>query len=149
MNGFGTVRTRPLPPGLLAAGWLDGNRGENLVVEALARADVHPAFGRDASLAECHQQHPVGPYTLDFAWPKLKIALEADGYVHRMKPQIARDRKRDAWLRANGWLVFRVSVESSAMATSQLARVLTVVRALTRTAASRGGTSQVVGDQTA
>jgi hypothetical protein len=43
MNGFGTVRTRPLPPGFLSAGWLGGNAGENRVVQALSQAGITPA----------------------------------------------------------------------------------------------------------
>src|SRR5688500_5984156 len=65
MNGFGTARHRQLPVGLLSAGWADGNRGENLVVEVLAAAGVAPRFNAAGGVLACHQQYVVGPYTLD------------------------------------------------------------------------------------
>jgi hypothetical protein len=130
MNGFGTLRTRPLPPGFLSAGWLDGNPGENRVVEALSKAGIRPAPG-SADARSCHQQHRVGEHTLDFAWPTLKIALEADGGCHLQPKAARRDRLRDARLRAQGWLVFRVDVEGkSHLVTAQVGRVVAVVRAL-------------------
>lgn len=132
MNGFGTARTRPLPPGFLAAGWLDGNRGENQVITALTALGVDVAFNDEADPQDCRQQVLVGPYTLDFAWPKLRIALEADGGVHSLSAAARRDRKRDAWLRRQGWLVLRVDIDKPQAARAQVARVVAVVRALAR-----------------
>lgn len=132
MNGFGTVRTRPLPPGFLSAGWLDGNTGENRVVQALSQAGIRPASGTGDVLA-CHQQHRIGDHTLDFAWPILKIALEADGGCHLQPTAARRDRIRDARLRAQGWLVFRVDVDRDYRhVTGQVGRVVAVLRALSR-----------------
>lgn len=55
------------------------------------------------------QQHPIGNYRLDFAWPALKVAVEIDG-PHHQRPDIAvRDTFRDRWLRDHGWIVFRVN----------------------------------------
>ena len=52
-------------------------------------------------------QYPVGPYTLDFADPTRKIALEADGKAFHDK---ARDTERDQRLLEQfGWKVFRVT----------------------------------------
>jgi hypothetical protein len=132
MNGFGTERHRPLPVGFMAAGWADGNRGENRIVQLLRSAGIKPAYSAAAPALDCYQQYPVGPYTLDFAWPKLKIALEADGSVHRFVRSVIHDRERDAWLRDNGWLVFRVDTGTKKSSAVQLHRVLTVVRALAR-----------------
>jgi hypothetical protein len=72
MNGLGTARNRPLPPGFLSAGWLDGNAGENRVVQALSQAGIRPESGLGDVLA-CHQQHRVGDHTLDFAWPMSRL----------------------------------------------------------------------------
>jgi very-short-patch-repair endonuclease len=53
-------------------------------------------------------QYCVGPYRLDYAWPAQRIALEVDG-PHHWRPDVAvKDVARDAYLRARGWLVFRV-----------------------------------------
>lgn len=96
----------------------------------LRSAGIKPAYNESAPALDCYQQYAVGPYTLDFAWPKFKIALEADGSAHKFTDKIRRDRRRDAWLRNEGWLVFRVDVERETLAYRQLQRVLAVVRAL-------------------
>jgi very-short-patch-repair endonuclease len=54
------------------------------------------------------QQHQAGKYRLDFAWPEVKVAVEADGWWHRSPEGAAKDRERDSWLRSQGWIVFRV-----------------------------------------
>lgn len=136
MNGFGIERARPLPVGYLSDGWADGNRGENRIVRLLRSAGIRPAYNDASQPIDCYQQYPVGPYTLDFAWPKLKIALEADGGIHRFVKNVVHDRERDAWLRDEGWLVFRVDTGTKKGSAIQLHRVLTVVRALGRTGGS-------------
>jgi hypothetical protein len=133
MNGFGTAQTRPLPPGYLGAGWLDGNPGENQVSRALAKLGVDVAFSDASPTDAVRQQLHVGPYTLDYAWPKLRIAMEADGSAHGITPRLRLDRKRDAWLRRHGWLTFRVDVGQQRAVTAQVGRVVSVVRALSRT----------------
>jgi hypothetical protein len=41
---------------------------------------------------------------LDFAWPDLLIAIEADGFRwHSTRPQLARDRARRRSIEATGW----------------------------------------------
>jgi very-short-patch-repair endonuclease len=54
------------------------------------------------------QQFAVGRYRLDFAWPAIKVAVEADGWFHHSPEGAAKDAERDAWLRSEGWLVLRV-----------------------------------------
>jgi very-short-patch-repair endonuclease len=74
-----------------------GTSLENKVTWQLSGASVLERF-----------QYRVGRYRLDYAWPDLMVALEADG-PHHMRPDVAaRDAYRDAELRAQGWLVFRV-----------------------------------------
>lgn len=99
------------------------NRGEARLAVRLARWGLRPP--------ECVRQFRVGPYRLDFAWPALKVALEADGWVHTAASVYAKDRERDAYLRERGWLVFRVNIESEAWQ-EQAARVAQVVTALSR-----------------
>lgn len=54
------------------------------------------------------QQHRIGRYRLDFAWPLQRVAIEADGWHHRSPEGAAKDAHRDAWLRSEGWLILRV-----------------------------------------
>lgn len=54
------------------------------------------------------QELSVGRYRLDFAWPKFKVAVEADGWHHRSPEGAAKDAERDAWLRSQGWVVLRI-----------------------------------------
>ena len=58
-------------------------------------------------------QYRVGKYRLDYAWPAVKMAVEADGPFHRQPENAARDAIRDAYLRNQGWLVFRVDDQST------------------------------------
>jgi very-short-patch-repair endonuclease len=53
------------------------------------------------------KQHPLGPYTLDFYCPAVKLVVEIDGDSHGMGDNPARDRRRDAWLREQGLHVLR------------------------------------------
>lgn len=48
-------------------------------------------------------------YSIDFAWPEKKIALEIDGEQHqRFEQQITSDRRKDSLLKEAGWKVCRV-----------------------------------------
>ncbi len=52
------------------------------------------------------RQHPVGPYTLDFYCPALRLAIELDGGQHAEQTREA-DRKRTLWLAEKGIVVLR------------------------------------------
>jgi very-short-patch-repair endonuclease len=58
-----------------------------------------------AGLVEFKQQYQVGKYRVDFAFPKERVCIEADGHQwHRENPQqIERDNKRDIYLAHRGW----------------------------------------------
>jgi very-short-patch-repair endonuclease len=53
-------------------------------------------------------QHPLGPYILDFYCSAARLAVEIDGAIHSEDAQIAHDERRDAWLRRQGVTVYRV-----------------------------------------
>ena len=55
------------------------------------------------------RQHPVGPFVADFAHIKGNLIVEVDGATHGDADEIARDGRRDAYLRSRGWRVLRVS----------------------------------------
>ena len=54
------------------------------------------------------RQHPIGPYIADFAILSGKLVVEVDGAVHGSDEEVEHDRRRDAYLRANGWRILRV-----------------------------------------
>jgi very-short-patch-repair endonuclease len=53
-------------------------------------------------------QHPIGPYILDFYCAKARLCIEVDGEIHTREPQRAYDAVRDAWLTNQGIYVHRV-----------------------------------------
>lgn len=53
-------------------------------------------------------QAKVGKYSLDFAVPDVRVAIEVDGPMHRIPERAASDLERDRWLSQQGWLVFRL-----------------------------------------
>lgn len=55
------------------------------------------------------RQHPVGPFILDFYCAVAALAVEVDGAVHDDPDQIARDRRRTAWLERQGLKVIRIA----------------------------------------
>jgi very-short-patch-repair endonuclease len=53
---------------------------------------------------------PPKTYRFDLALPQYKIAIECDGKAFHSTPeQIARDRKKEAYLKRKGWKVLRFS----------------------------------------
>jgi len=101
------MAVNPIEAGMRAAveawGWQPGNAGENRVIAALHAAGVRPD--------NMAQQFRLGPYRLDLAWPRERIAIEADGWVHTTREQARRDKERDAKLHEWGWLVCRFDID--------------------------------------
>jgi very-short-patch-repair endonuclease len=57
-----------------------------------------------------HSNVPVGPYELDLFWPEAGVAIEIDGYAyHSSRTRFEGDRRKDAWLRARGIEVIRLT----------------------------------------
>lgn len=133
MNGFDTAQNDPLDCRTRSARTLDGNHGEKRVFGILAATGIREAPKRDAGVLDFRQQHAFGRYALDFAWPRLQIAIEADGSIHKSDATYQHDRLRDAWLRERGWLVFRVDTTLAGGLEVQVHRVLDVIRALAGT----------------
>jgi very-short-patch-repair endonuclease len=50
------------------------------------------------------RQLPIGPYIADFACRKAKLVVELDGSQHA---ENRRDRRRDTFLRGQGWSTLR------------------------------------------
>ena len=47
-------------------------------------------------------------FACDFAWPELKLVVEVDGEVHRIKSRFHADIEKHALLVLAGWTVLRV-----------------------------------------
>jgi very-short-patch-repair endonuclease len=54
-------------------------------------------------------QYKISKYSLDMAIPSLKIAIEADGefWHYSNSDQIAKDARRDEYLKSLGWVTLR------------------------------------------
>ena len=55
------------------------------------------------------RQHPIGPYIADFACLLPKLVIEVDGDTHSRDAELRHDRTRDAFMRARGWRIFRIT----------------------------------------
>ncbi len=53
-------------------------------------------------------QHPVGPYVVDFYCRESHLVIEVDGEAHNRSDRPAGDEARDAFLRQNGYRVMHV-----------------------------------------
>ena len=67
----------------------------------LLRASALPVFER---------QFPLGTFRLDFARPELRLGVECEGFeYHGSRLQWKQDKKRTAWIEAQGWRLLFVS----------------------------------------
>ena len=57
--------------------------------------------------ASFRRETPIGPYIADFAWLSARIVVEVDGDSHETDRGRIHDRKRDAFLTAQGFTVMR------------------------------------------
>jgi hypothetical protein len=104
----------------LAAVARPGRRGTGPLREVLDRRALlevppdgmlEPRFARlckAAGLPTPVFQHRVGRYEIDFAYPRLRLAIEVDGYgPHASRRAFQDDRDRQNRLVAQGWTVLR------------------------------------------
>jgi very-short-patch-repair endonuclease len=122
MNGYMLADWRVLPIGVRKglmeeAGIRSGSDVEDWVALCLLRWECREAVA---------MQYPVSRYRLDFAWPRLKIALEMDGIHHTSDAGLLRDAKRDRELRNKGWIIMRVDAEAADME-DRFVRILRMV----------------------
>ncbi len=64
------------------------------------------------------QQHPVrfgaDKFRLDLAYPRVRLAIEYDGWdTHKTRTAFDADRRRDRILQMNGWVVLRLTSQTS------------------------------------
>jgi len=63
--------------------------------------------GRRLSGLRFRRQYPLPPYVLDFYCDELSMAVELDGGQHNADSEVARDQRRDQFIRARGIEVVR------------------------------------------
>ena len=54
------------------------------------------------------RQQPVGPFVADFVCREAMLVVEVDGATHATDEEIARDRRREAYLRSRGYRLVRI-----------------------------------------
>ena len=65
---------------------------------------------RKAQLPAPETNVQVGAYEVDFFWRRERLVVEVDGYAfHTLRRKFENDRRRDAWLAAEGVRVMRVT----------------------------------------
>lgn len=67
---------------------------------------------RAAGIPDPQRNVPVGPFVVDFLWPKQAVAIEVDSYTWHAGPSVfKRDRRKDAYLADRGVRLLRVTWE--------------------------------------
>jgi very-short-patch-repair endonuclease len=54
------------------------------------------------------RQEPVGPFVTDFVCREAKLVVEVDGATHSTDQEIAQDRRREDYLRSQGYRLVRI-----------------------------------------
>jgi very-short-patch-repair endonuclease len=66
------------------------------------------ALCRRHSMPSPRAQQQLGPHTVDFLWPDVRLVVEVDDYAtHGRRETFESDRERDAWLQLRGYRVLR------------------------------------------
>lgn len=81
-----------------------------LAVRSAIEAELEKQFSIGGLKGFETQFKPLLPrkWSLDFAWPDRKVAVEVQGMVHRIKDKFRRDIEKRAELMLAGWKVLEV-----------------------------------------
>ena len=63
---------------------------------------------RNCHGAKFRREFPIPPYTADFCCVELKLIIEVDGSDHLSESGLERDRRRDQFLKKQGFKILRV-----------------------------------------
>jgi very-short-patch-repair endonuclease len=75
------------------------------------------------------RQFPIGPFIADFVCRSKMLIVEVDGATHSSEAELARDRRRTAWLEREGYRILRVrNAEVFEEAEGVLATILVALR---------------------
>ncbi|MHA3023673.1 type IV toxin-antitoxin system AbiEi family antitoxin domain-containing protein [Mycobacterium sp. BMJ-28] len=92
---YGSPTARRL---LIAADDGARSQAERLLVKALRLAEI----------TGWRTNYPAGPYLIDIAFPRRRVAIEVDGWAFHSDPETFRsDRRRQNYLVLNNWQVLR------------------------------------------
>ncbi|MFI5014390.1 MAG: endonuclease domain-containing protein, partial [Hyphomicrobiales bacterium] len=81
-------------------------RGQQTAIEGLVWRELRAKrFGA----MKFKRQVPIGPFVADFVCFRARLIIEVDGPMHQRPIQRGRDLRRDAWFRAQGFSVIRIS----------------------------------------
>lgn len=69
------------------------------------------SLGFIEDLDYCRQYPLAERFVLDFAFVNEQVALEVDGKSHQLNKQKIKDKRRDKYLRQNGWVPMRINDE--------------------------------------
>jgi very-short-patch-repair endonuclease len=98
-----------------------GDRGQVGLRRAIALADPRSGSPMETRIrVAIHRyrlpapvpQHPVGPYLLDLAYPRVRLAVEYDGRDHLTSRRARRDLCREACISRQGWDVLRLEAQT-------------------------------------
>jgi very-short-patch-repair endonuclease len=53
--------------------------------------------------------HAIGSYVVDFYYAPKRLVIEIDGQIHSTPAAIEHDRKRDSFVRGNGYQLVRIN----------------------------------------
>lgn len=84
----------------------------NKLRHAMTPAEValwHHLRSRQFEGWKFRRQASIGRYIVDFYCPKAKLVVEVDGVVHLTEEAQMHDKERDAYLRATGLKILRVT----------------------------------------
>jgi very-short-patch-repair endonuclease len=99
---------------------LTDSEAERLTLKAMREAGLEP----DAT------QHAIGPYRVDFWFDEEAVAVEVDGYRYHSTPKrFVEDRRRAAWLAAEGVLTFPLTWHDLRDPERSMARLRATLRA--------------------
>jgi very-short-patch-repair endonuclease len=87
--------------------------------------------------ASFRRQVPIGPYIADFVCPAASLVVEIDGGQHYERDGIARDQRRDAFLKMKGFRVLRFS--NLDVMTNRAGVAEVIAEAVASTSPARGG----------
>jgi very-short-patch-repair endonuclease len=59
------------------------------------------------------RQHPIGPYVVDFAIMKVRLAIEIDGGIHKLDEVREKDEIREKRIIEEGWRVLRIDAQTA------------------------------------
>ena len=106
-----------------------------------ASIPARPSQGEDTFAFHCavhklsptreHVFHPDRKWRIDFAWPDLKLAVEVESSVHRIRSRFAGDLDKYNALNRDGWTLLRYTrkmIESG----QAINEVTAVLEALTK-----------------